>query len=470
MLMNKTAFAASLSCAVLNSFATQSSQSATVKPNIVVILTDDQRADCMGSVNPRIHTPNMDRLARGGVRFDNCVIMGGSSPAVCTASRVMLMSGRTRFHLPKDISAVGSKPSVPVMSTVFRQAGYDTFYCGKHGNTYHPADRSFDKTVFINRRECKDDVAELNSYGTPVVSYLAEPERQNKPFFVFFAPSVPHDPLCPDPKDLALYTGEKLPPLPATAAVSHAAVAGFNLRDTNVRTYDVPGMGDFKTPLKLDQWRKVIACYYAYTTSIDRQIGRILDELDRIGATKNTIIIFASDNGHSLSDLGLIHKQSAYEQDIRVPLIVSGPGIPSGKVSDALVYLSDLFPTLCAQTGLAIPKSVEMRSFLPSIMDPAKPHRSTLYSSYCEEMRSFRDEQYKIILFDNRHVRMFDLKADPVEAHDLAKDPAQAGRVAKMIAAARQAGRELGDIPEKSPFWNRFDGITRDIAKKVFKH
>ena len=432
-----------------------------VKPNVLVILTDDQRADCIGAVNPLIHTPNMDRLAKQGVRFNNCTIMGGSSPAVCTASRVMLMSGQTRFHLPNDIRAAGNKPSVPVMSTVFRQAGYDTFYCGKHGNTYHPADRSFDKTVFINRRTSDDAVAELNSYGSPVVSYLAEPKRKNKPFFVFFAPSVPHDPLCPDPKDLALYAGDKLPPLPSTAAVDHAAVAGFNLHDTNVRTYDVPGMGDFKTPLKLDQWRKVIACYYAYTTSIDRQVGRILDELERTGADKNTIVIFSSDNGHSLSDLGLIHKQSAYEQDIRVPLIVRGPGIQAGKVSDALVYLSDLFPTLCQQVGLPIPESVETKSFLPSIADPAKPHRTTLYSSYREEMRSFRDEQYKIILFDNQRVRMFDLKADPVEAHDLAKDPNQADRLAKMIAAVRQSAKELGDNPKVSTFWLKFDGKAK---------
>ena len=428
------------------------------KPNIVIILTDDLRADCIGPLNPRIHTPSIDRLAKRGVLFNNAYIMGGNSPAVCTPSRTMLMSGRTLFRLPTDIKAPGNKPSVPVMSTVFREAGYDTFYCGKHGNTYHPADRSFDNTVFINRRACPDQVAEHRSYTTKIVAYLADPARAKKPFFIFYAPSVPHDPVCPEPEDVALYAGDKCPPLPPNAAVDHAAIAGFNLRDTNVRTYDVPALGKFKTPLQLDQWRDVLSHYYAYVTSFDRQVGRILDELDRTGAAKNTIVVFTSDNGHSHSDQGLIHKESVYEQDVRVPLIVRGPGVPADKRSDALVYLSDLFPTLCQQIGVPVPSTVQTKSFLPALTDPGKPHRPSLYHAYRDEMRAFRDAQYKIILFENHHVRLFDLNADPFERRDLSKDPAQADRVARMTTQARQAGKTLGDDPASSVFWKKLDG------------
>jgi arylsulfatase A-like enzyme len=433
-------------------------QSSPPKPNILVILADDLRHDCIGPVNPRIHTPNIDRLARAGVLFSNGYIMGGNSPAVCTPSRTMLMSGRTLFHLPRDISAAGNKPSVPVMSTVFRQAGYETFYCGKHGNTYHPADRSFDKTVFIDRRDVPNQVAEHRSYPTSIVSYLADPARAARPFFIFYAPSIPHDPLQPEPDDLALYAGDKRPPLPPNAAVEHAAVAGFNLRDTNIRTYDVPGMGNFKTPLNLEQWSDVLARYYAYVTGLDRQVGLLLDELERTGAAQNTIVVFTSDNGHSFSDNGLIHKQSVYEQDLRVPLIVRGPGIPAGKRSDALVYISDLFPTLCKHIGIPVPETVETKSFQPSLATPGKSHRTTLYHAYREEMRAFRDDQYKIILFDNRRVRLFDLKADPFEMRDLAQDAEHSERVARMTNQARHAGKELGDDPVKSPFWKNFTG------------
>jgi arylsulfatase A-like enzyme len=341
------------------------------------------------------------------------------------------------------------------MSTVFRDAGYDTFYCGKHGNTYHPADRSFDKTVFINRRNVPDQVAEHRGYTTNIVTYLANPARTKKPFFIFYAPSVPHDPVCPEPDDMARYAGKNRPPLPPNAATNHAEVAGFNLRDTNVRTYDVPGLGHFKTPLNLKQWPDVLARYYAYITSFDRQLGLILDELKRTGADKNTIIVFTSDNGHSFSDQGLMHKESVYEQDIRVPLIVSGPGIPAAQRSDALVYISDLFPTLCEQLSLPAPATVETKSFLPVILDPGKPHRSTLYHAYRQEMRAFRDGQYKIILFDNGRVRLFDLQADPFETRDLSKDHAQSERVARMTRQARQDGKALGDDPTKSPFWTK---------------
>jgi len=126
----------------------------------------------------------------------------------------------------------------------FRAAGYDTFYCGKHGNTSHPADCSFDKSVFLNAplmranpQQLFDDevtakqLADRRAYAPHVVSWLAEPARKEKPFFVFDAPSIPHDPLYPEPEDLALYTGDKRPPLPVNAARDHAAVAGFNLRD-----------------------------------------------------------------------------------------------------------------------------------------------------------------------------------------------------------------------------------------------
>ena len=440
------------------------------KPNIVVILADDLRADCIGAVNPRIHTPNIDRLAKEGVLFNNAYFMGGNFPAVCLPSRTMLMSGRTLFHLPKDIQASGNTPLVPVMSTVFRQAGYDSLYCGKNGgSSYQPGNNSFDKTVSINVRTrgrtpgklldvevIETETAKCRAYAPQVVSWLAEPVRKNKPFFVFYAPSIPHDPLYPEPEDMARYAGDKRPLLPPNAAVDHKAVAGFNLRDTNIRPYEVPGMGIFRTPLDLEQWRDVLALYYAYTTTLDRHVGQIIAELERTGAFKNTIIIFTSDNGHSFSDQGLIHKESVYEQDVRVPLIVCGPGVLSGKRSDAFVYISDIFPTLCQQIGIPVPATVETKSFLPTLTAPGKPHRSTLYHAYREEMRAYRDDQYKIILFNNQRVRLFDLKADPYEMKDLSKE--QPERVATMIAAAREAGKTLGEDQNAMGFWQLFDG------------
>ena len=423
----------------------------TRKPNVLIILADDMRADCLGVSNPHIRTPNLDRLASEGVLFNNCYFSGGNTPAVCQPSRTMLMTGCTLFHQPVDKGAEGNKPSRPAMPTIFGPAGYDTFYCGKHGNTYRPADRAFDRFTVIDAIEdlgkpFDDVVKHQRTFPDFVTAYLTEPARKEKSFFIFFAPSIPHDPLWPEPRDTALYGGDKLPPLPVTAATDHMSVAGFNLRDTNIRPYDVPQLGRFKTPIDLVQWREVNARYYAYVTTLDRQVGQILDALKRTGADSNTIVVFSSDNGHSQSDQGLIHKQSIYEQDIRVPMIVRGPGVPAGKRSDALVLLSDVLPTLCEMTGVKAPATVETRSFLPVLRDPARPHRDALYFGYCEEMRAYRDLQYKILLFDNGTVELYDLAADPLETRNLAKNPAQADRVAKMIALARKTAREQDDI------------------------
>ena len=466
------------------------------KPNVLIILADDMRADCLGVLNPHIRTPNLDRLAAEGVLFRNCYFQGGNSPAVCQPSRTMLMTGCTLYHQPTDKHARGNKPSRPAMPTIFGPAGYDTFYCGKSGNTYNPADRAFAKCTIINATEMggktsyDDVVKHQRTFSDLITDYLAKPARMAKPFFVFYAPSIPHDPLWPDPADLALYAGDKTPPLPVTAATDHKSVAGFNLRDTNIRTYDVPQMGRFKTPIKLDQWRDVNARYDAYVTTLDRQVGRILNELKRTGADKNTIVVFSSDNGHSQSDQGLIHKQSIYEQDIRVPLIVRCPGLSIGKQSDALVLLSDVLPTLCDLTGVKAPGTVETKSFQPVLADPAKSHRDTLYFGYCEEMRAFRDLQYKILLFDNGTVELYDLAADPLETHNLAKDPAQAGRLADMMAKARKEaeggndilpdlrnippislehvagikwamGHEHAKSPEAAMFWHKFDAARK---------
>ncbi len=435
----------------------------TNRPNILIILSDDQRADCLGVLNPHIHTPNLDRLAANGVLFANCYIAGGNQPAVCTPSRTMFMTGCTLFHLPKDIKATGNKPSMPCMPTIFGPAGYDTYYCGKHGNTYHPADLAFAKYTCINASPSGADyqkvVKKQDTFAKNITDYLSDPARKQKPFFIYYAPSIPHDPLFPEPADLAMYGDTHLPPLPKTAAPDHKSVNGFNFRDTNIRTYDVPQMGGFKTPLDLKVWPNVLARYYAYITTFDHQVGEILDALKRTGADRNTIIVFASDNGISQSDLGLIHKQSSYEQDIRVPLIIGGPGVPSGKRSDALVLLSDVLPTLCEMTGVKTPPTVETKSLLPILHDPSKAHREKLYLAYRQEMRAFRDQQYKILLFDNGVVELYDLLSDPVEAHNLAKDPEQAARIKAMLAKVRH---EASIADDKGVFWDAFDTARTD--------
>ncbi len=457
------------------------------KPNILLILADDLRPDCVGALgNPHIHTPNLDRLVKQGVTFNNCFVMGSNQTAVCTPSRTMLMTGRTLFHLPLDEGSQNNKPAVPVDFQMLHAAGYDTYYLGKNGRTYNPGCRAADRWEFFhetfspkNKDICPDKV----------VAYLREPERAQRPFYIDFAISVPHDPVWPTPEDLALYQGDKLPPLAPNALASHADFAGFKLRDTDCRGFGVQGLPMITSKTPPEQMRAALAAYYAVITGYDKQVGRILDELDRTGLAKNTIVIFASDNGLSFSDHGLIHKQSLYETDNRVPLVIRGPGIPAGQARDTFIYLSDLMPTMFDLAGVPVPATIEAKSFAASVKDPARIHRPTMYTAYRREIRTFRDQEYKIVLYNvayskARYTQLFDIKADPYEKKNLAKDPAQAERVKRMIEQARQAGRELGDeyqgkdagrtaVMSKLRFWSTWDmrhefgpGDTQNFPEK----
>jgi len=418
------------------------------KPNIVLILADDLRPDCIGALgNPNIRTPNLDRLVKGGVSFNNCFVMGSDRPAVCTPSRMMLMTGRNLFHIPVDEGRPDNNPAVEVDFQILRAAGYDTFYMGKQGNTYNPGCRAADRCEFFsetfspkNKDICPDKV----------VAYLREPERTKRPFYIQFAISVPHDPLNPAPEDLALYQGTNAPPLTPNEAASHAAFAGFNLRDTNNRAFGGGTAGSVFSSAPEEKRHAAAASYYAVVTGYDKQVGKILDELERTGLAKNTLIIFASDNGLSLWDHGLIHKESLYETDNRVPMILAGPGIPAGEARSTFVYLSDLLPTLLDLIGVPVPDGIETKSFAGCVKDSAKVHRSNIYMAYRREIRTFRDAEYKLVLYNvafsqARYVQLFDIQADPYEQRNLARDPAQAERVARMISQAREAGKELGE-------------------------
>lgn len=441
------------------------------KPNILLILADDLRPDCVGALgNPQIHTPNIDRLVKRGVAFDNCFVMGSHATAVCTPSRVMLMTGRNLFNIPLDEGRPDNKPSVQVDFQMLHAAGYDTFYLGKSGNTYNPGCRTADRCEFFhetfspkNKDICPDKVVE----------YLRQPERAQKPFYIDFAISAPHDPLSPAPEDLALYRGEHAPAIAPNEEPSHAAFAGFNLRDTNCRGYGGGTAGIVFSNAPEEKRREALASYYAVVTGYDKQVGRILDELDRTGLAKNTLVIFASDNGLSHWDHGLIHKQSLYETDNHVPLVLCGPGIPEGQKRNTFVYLSDLLPTVLDLAGVAVPPTVETKSFAACINDPARIHRDTMYMAYRREIRTFRDARYKLVLYNvaysrARYTQLFDIKADPYEKKNLANDPAQAERVRRMIAQAREAGKELGDeysgkdgtrmaMMNKMRFWPTWD-------------
>jgi len=183
--------------------------------------------------------------------------------------------------------------------------------------------------------------------------------------------------------------------------------------------------------------------YYGVITHLDRQIGRILQALRDSGEYEKTMIIFSSDHGLAIGSHGLFGKQNLYEDGMKVPLIIAGPGIPRGS-SDALVYLHDIYPTVCDLVGSPAPGSLDGKSLAPIVRGKAAGVRDTLFLAYRSVQRAVRNDEWKLIRYPEINTsQLFNLQNDPDETNDLAADPIYAGRVAEMTAAPRTRAEGL---------------------------
>lgn len=399
------------------------------RPNILFIITDDQRADTVHALgNEHIRTPNLDRLARGGTVFGNAYCMGSTMPAVCLPSRTMLMSGLSLFRLG---SLDGGSPSLP---RSFREAGYVTYHYGKRGNVPHDLQKAFEHNHYLR------DVADRTS-GHPgktiadhAVAFLKSRDR-GEPLLMCLAFANPHDERVINAESRKVY--EAAPPaLPRNLMPFHP----FNNGELRVRDEQLAPW-----PRTADDIREQLTDYYAIITYLDGQIGRVLDALRETGEYDNTLIVFCSDHGLALGSHGLMGKQSLYEHSMKAPLIITGPGIPNGR-SEALVYLHDLYPTLCELAGVEVPGSLDGKSLAPILRGESQKVRDVVFTAYSDVQRAVRDDHWKLIRYPAIHkTQLFDLREDPDELHDLAGDPSQAGRVRDMLALLEEQQAAYGD-------------------------
>ncbi|MCX7047500.1 MAG: sulfatase-like hydrolase/transferase [Candidatus Sumerlaeota bacterium] len=408
--------------------------SAARKPNVLFILADDMRPDCISALgNPHIKTPNLDKLVARGMTFTRAYVMGSMSGAVCMPSRTMILTGRTMFHLPpptwKDTRPYATWPKA--MSA----GGYETFHLGKMGNSFKPGMEAFDACLYTSQIGAdKHDVASEKT-ADRVLEFLRA-RKSDKPFFIYMAPPVPHDPRIAPKEFMDMYDPEKIPLPPAYMAVHPFDNGEMTVRDEKLAPWP-------RTPEVI---RRHLADDYACITCLDFHIGRILSALKDSGQLDNTIVAFAADNGLSLGEHGLMGKQNLYEfGGMHVPLVIMGPGIPQGK-SDAFVYLGEIFPTVCDLTGTAIPPEVEMKSFAPVVMGKAAKIRDTLFTAYGKVQRAIRDDRWKLIRYPLvNKTQLFDLQNDPREMKDLADKLEHADKVKTMMAMLEKAQKDYDD-------------------------
>lgn len=431
-----------LCIAVLLVLTLVSTQAATKKPNVIILFADDMRADSIGALgNPTVKTPNLDSLVKRGFALNNAYCLGGNRGAVCLPSRNMLLSGNTYFRW-QDVQAAGAgqkgnfAPATPdTFPAVMQAAGYTTYHQGKKGNSATLIQGQFE----INKYVTNDLTDRTNGEaGQQIVNEAIEfitAQKDAKPFFMYLAFSNPHDPRVAAEKYLKLYDREKIP-LPK----NYLPVHPFNNGEMTVRDETLSPW-----PRTEDEIRKTLHEYYAVISGLDHHIGRLLQKLDELKLTENTIILFSADQGISVGSHGLLGKQNLYDHGMKVPLFFAGPGVKKGK-SDALVYLLDVFPSVCELAGVKPPGGLDAVSFAPVLQGKTDKGRDSLFLAYRDVQRAVRDERWKLIRYPEVEVtQLFDLKNDPDELKNLAGEAGQKERVAKMLAQMTGWQKRLND-------------------------
>lgn len=438
-------------------------QSQQAKPNILFLFADDQRADALGAAgNPYIQTPNIDQLASEGSRFENAYVMGGNHGAVCAASRAMLLSGRSLFHVYDKLKDERTFPMD------FAEAGYSTFGTGKwhnekevfeasfqHGNNvflggmadhYGVAMRDYDENGKLGEPTMRGYSTNVFTDGT--IDFLNSHAKSgtDKPFLAYVAFTAPHDPDSPIAKYIGYYPDGTLP-LPGNYMPYHP----FQFDNLMVRDELLTGW-----PRKPEVIQMVLSDYYALITHLDNQIGKIIQTLKDNGQYDNTIIVYAADNGLGVGSHGLLGKQSLYEHSTKVPMIIKGPGVPQNETFDAMVYLYDLYPTLSELAGLPKPNQVDGKSLAPILAGKESSVRNSLFTAYRYTVRAVRTPEWKLIRYPERdYTQLFNLTNDPLELNNLADNKEYSSTKEELMNSLKE--------------WQKASGDTAALTTKVIK-
>ena len=456
-----------------------------IKPkfNVLFMVADDLNCDlgCYGA--KEMLTPNIDRLAARGVRFDRAY----TQFPLCSPSRTSFLTGRrpnVTGVLTNPVPATNPisphfREKLPTTITLPQQFKRHGIFTARVGKLYHygvPADigtsslddfHSWDQVVNPRGRDREvhekifsiapnvtapgassqfggtlswladdegEDVDHTDGIGaSEAIKFLERFKRESRPFFLAVGFYRPHTPYVAPKKWFDLYPSSKiqLPPLSADdrARTIAPAYASFHAVQDN--------LGD-------DRRREAIQAYHASTSFMDAQVGRVVAALDRLGLAQNTVIVFTSDHGYHLGDHGLWQKQSLVERSVRVPLIITAPGAKAnGRAAAGVVEMVDLYPTLAVLCGLPAPDYLDGTSLHPMLDDAGASVKNAAFSQVrrgaAGHSYSVRSGQWRYTEWANADgspagAQLFDEVADPAETKNLATDPAHAATVKELAA------------------------------------
>lgn len=429
----------------------------STKLNVLFIAVDDMNNDLGTYGHPVVKSPNIDRLAAKGTRFDHAY----SQYPLCSPSRSSLMTGLRPdtikvYDLNKHFRS--EVPDVVTLPQLFQKHGYAVARVGKIYHYSVPKDigtnglddapswqtrinpagrdkkeeslvtnytpkRGLGSSLSFMRSEGADEEQTDGMIATESIKLLEQYQKDGKPFFLATGFFRPHCPYIAPKKYFDLYPLEKVS-MPA---------GGWKYLDKVPK----PALASTKPwpwfGVTEHQSREALQAYWAAISFADAQVGRLLDALDRLGLADNTVVVFWSDHGYHTGQHGLWKKQSLFEQSARVPLIIYAPGQKAGgKGSSRTVELVDLYPTLADLCALPVPKNLAGTSLRP-LLDKAdaewdKPAFTQVMRSSHVVGRSVRTEQYRYTVWRGRNTatELYDYNADPEEQNNLAHDPSKA--------------------------------------------
>lgn len=492
------------------------------RPNIVFIMTDDHAQHALSCYGSKVNqTPNMDRIASGGMRFSNAFVTN----SICTPSRATLLTGKYS-HLngvPVFNRFDGSQQTV---AKLLQASGYFTGMVGKWHLESDPT--GFDQWIVLPgqgiysnpRFLTPEGSLNIQGYVTDVITDLGiamlEKRPADKPFLLMLHHKAPHRNWEPDDKNRALFK-DRVIPEPETLFDDYATrpaalpenrqTVGQDLTRNDLKlappedvkgperqnwlgvrpqSVDVPQAdGSVKTltgePLVRWKYQRYMQDYLACVQGVDDNIGRLLDYLEKAGLAENTVVFYTSDNGFFLGDHGMYDKRFMYEHSLSIPLLVRAPGLTKpGSVNGRMALNVDFAPTFLDLAGLTIPPDMQGHSLKPLLSgkDPQN-WRSSFYYRYYHDPGDHNTRAHlglrtgtdKLIQYWKKNVwEYYDLTTDPNELRNRIDDPSVQSRITELKVELDRQQKELhdeGQFANDQPGGEAGGGPTPALGRKT---
>jgi len=461
------------------------------RPNILFIMSDDHASHAMSCYGSRINrTPNLDRIAHGGMRFNNCFCTN----AICTPSRATILAGTYNHVNGVTTLATPMDNRLQTFPKLLQRGGYRTAIFGKwhlgvgpdHCPTGFddwavlPGQGRYHNPEFIFKGPNGGTTRTVRGYVTDIITdmtlaWLKERDR-SRPFCLLYHHKAPHRPWYPDEKHAHLFLNEDVPEPTtlyddyrnrASAAAAAKMRVGPHMTSEDLKC-EVPKELP-ENELRKWAYQRYIKDYLRVVASIDDNVGRVLDYLDEEGLTEDTLVIYTSDQGFFLGDHGWYDKRFMYEESLRMPFILRYPReVRPGSVNDDIILNVDFAPLFLDMAGAPVPDDFQGRSFRALLRGetPADWRQAMYYRYWMHKAHhnvyahyGIRTRRYKLIYYYSDALgqadavdetcepewELFDLEKDPCEVNSVYHDPSYAATAEELKEALHRLQAEVGD-------------------------